>query len=150
MSIHSAYFLSTTLRRAAICLIGQIAVGLSFLIMIVFPINLRADLSPSRLDRSLKALAQTERKKSLSVDVGYFLYPGQQYHGISIGADYVELLDERFALIWSPLPLGILYSTKRDAETESAVSWRLDVNTRFNGSVAPQFDSFYRRHLSPG
>lgn len=114
-------------------------------IFLLLPANeTRAELSPFQLDRSLKVFSEKARKKSAYLRLGAF--PSNNY---LLEADVQSRVDDRLAVIWSPLPLGVIYSVQNNVDIESAVSWELGLTSIFGWSLNPRFDSFFRRHLTP-
>jgi hypothetical protein len=68
---------------------------------------------------------------------------------IDINLEYQQALDEQFALIWSPLPLGILIrDVDNDTPDEVGYAWNLGLSNAYEFGLKPRFDGSYRHKLS--
>ena len=117
-----------------------------FVAVLFFSLSANAELSPFEVSRALRSL--DEFKNATKVSLAYSRRGDSQTSFISIEAQYERALDKNFALIWSPLPLGVLYQLEADVDLESAVQWNLGL-AAFNGlGLEPRFDSYVRKRIS--
>lgn len=116
------------------------ALAASFVLLLT-TVGARAELSPFLLDRSLKTFSQADKSKSAYLRLG--AYPSNNF---LLEPNLQMRLDDQLAVI---LPLGVIYSVRRNVDFESAVSWELGLTAVFGWSLSPHFDSYFRKHLTP-
>lgn len=68
---------------------------------------------------------------------------------LSLDGEYQQSLDDEFALVWSPLPLGLIIRDPSQVGIEqSAFRWSLGVTQGGMWGLRPRFNGFLRRAIS--
>jgi opacity protein-like surface antigen len=80
-----------------------------------------------------------------------FSYSGSENRAsfFSIGAEYEQSLNDEFALVWGPLPLGVIIrDPSQTGIDQSACRWSLDLYQRGVFGLQPRFNGYLRRAIS--
>ena len=91
-------------------------------------------------------------RSELTLASGYFVHEyleslgGSTWKEWYLDGEYRYGLDDSYAVIWSPLPIGIVYRLmSHDPDIEASVSWRLDLIDYNRIGIGPRFNSYFRR-----
>ena len=121
-----------------------------FALVCVLAIGAEGATTTSRyIDRRI---APGAGRSDLTLSSGYFIHEyletlgGSTWKEWYLDAEYRYGLDDSYAVIWSPLPIGILYRlTPHNPDIEASVSWRLDLIDYNRIGIGPRFTSYFRR-----